>query len=105
VVRPGSPGLDEIDEAATLNQGDMDGKDQPRIDGDDEEAQDEEAAALAKKKQENTHMIDFKNLATGEAFNPEKKFGIIESNSLIYDNVTTSYPLNLPTDYYQKYIN
>jgi len=41
---------------------------------------------------------------TGESFNPEKKFGIIESNSLIYDNVTTSYPLNLPTDYYTKYI-
>jgi len=38
-------------------------------------------------------------------FNPSKKFGIIQDNSLIYDNVTTSYPLNLPTDYYQKYIN
>ena len=24
---------------------------------------------------------------------------------LLYDNITTSYPLNLPTDYYQKYIN
>ena len=35
----------------------------------------------------------------------EKKFGIIESESLLYDNVTTSYPLNLPTDYYQKYIS
>lgn len=42
--------------------------------------------------------------STRETFNPEKKFGIIESNSLIYDNVTTSYPLNLPTDYYMKYI-
>jgi hypothetical protein len=25
-------------------------------------------------------------------------------DSLIYENVTSSYPLNLPTDYYQKYI-
>lgn len=24
---------------------------------------------------------------------------------LLYDNITTSYPLNLPTDYYQKYVN
>lgn len=37
-------------------------------------------------------------------FDPKKKYGVIEGNSLIYDNVTTSYPLNLPTDYYQKYI-
>lgn len=37
-------------------------------------------------------------------FDPKKKFGLIEDDSLLYDNVTTSYPLNLPTDYYQKYI-
>jgi len=37
-------------------------------------------------------------------FDPKKKFGLIEDDSLLYDNVTTSYPVNLPTDYYQKYI-
>lgn len=38
-------------------------------------------------------------------FDPKKKFGVIEDQSLLYENITTSYPLNLPTDYYQKYIN
>ena len=42
--------------------------------------------------------------ANGNLYDPTKKFGIIKDNSLIYDNVTSSYPLNLPTDYYQKYI-
>jgi hypothetical protein len=36
----------------------------------------------------------------GNLYDPAKKFGIIQDNSLIYDNVTSSYPLNLPTDYY-----
>jgi len=61
---------------------------------------DEEAAHLAKKKQEKSPLKDLFRDINGEIFNPEKKFGIIESNSLIYDNVTTSYPLNMPTDYY-----
>ena len=43
--------------------------------------------------------------AKGEFIDPKKKFGIIEDNVWLYDNITTSYPLNLPTDYYQKYIN
>lgn len=37
-------------------------------------------------------------------FDPNKKFGIIQDNSLLYGDITSSYPLNLPTDYYQKYI-
>ena len=37
-------------------------------------------------------------------FDPKKKFGLIEDDSLLYNNVTTSYPVNLPTDYYQRYI-
>jgi len=40
----------------------------------------------------------------GNLFDPQKKFGLIQDNSLIYDNVTSSYPLNLPTDYYLKYV-
>jgi hypothetical protein len=36
-------------------------------------------------------------------FDPAKKFGQIEDgNQLVYDNVTTSYALNLPADYYLK---
>jgi hypothetical protein len=41
---------------------------------------------------------------TGSNYDPSKKFGIIQDNSLIYENVTSSYPLNLPTDYYLKYV-
>lgn len=65
---------------------------------DDDE--DIELEPVVKKEQERDLSGLFIDPKTKEPFNPEKKFGIIESNSLIYDNVTTSYPLNLPTDYY-----
>jgi len=43
--------------------------------------------------------------AEGKPFDPVKKFGSIEDgNQLIYDNITTSYALNLPPDYYLKAI-
>jgi len=29
---------------------------------------------------------------------------MIENEALIYDNVTSSYPVNLPPEYYQRYI-
>lgn len=39
-----------------------------------------------------------------EVFDP-KRFGVIEGQGeLIYDKITSSYNLNLPTDYYQRYI-
>ena len=38
-------------------------------------------------------------------FDPAKKYGMIEDgNQLVYDNLTTSYALNLPPDYYLKTI-
>ena len=41
----------------------------------------------------------------GKPFDPYKKFGSIEDgNQLIYDEITTSYALNLPADYYLKMI-
>ena len=58
---------------------------------------------LGEKKEENPLKQLFRD-ENGE-FDPKKKFGIIEDGALIYDNVTTSYPLNLPTDYYQRYIS
>ena len=73
--------------------------------GDDEEVNEEEQARLAKKRAEEQSTKELFRDADGNLFNPEKKFGMIEPESLIYDNVTTSYPLNLPTDYYQKYIS
>ena len=72
------------------------------MDGDeeDEEQNAEKLAAIAKlKAQEQSNKELFRD-ADGNIFNPEKKFGIIEDNSLIYDNITTAYPVNLPTDYY-----
>lgn len=33
-----------------------------------------------------------------------KKFGVLQENNLVYDEITSSYPLNLPTDYYAKYL-
>jgi hypothetical protein len=74
---------------------------------DDEEKINEEAR---RKEEEKKRLNDspykefYRDPSTGSYYDPAKKFGIIEDNSLLYDNVTTSYPLNLPTDYYQKYI-
>lgn len=47
----------------------------------------------------------FKDPKTGLPYDPAKKFGVIETEgTLLYDNITTAYPLNLPADYYHKYI-
>lgn len=47
----------------------------------------------------------FKDLKTGANYDPSKKFGVIETEgTLLYDDITTSYPLNLPVDYYHKYV-
>jgi hypothetical protein len=40
----------------------------------------------------------------GAPFDPNKKFGVIQEDNLIYDRITSSHPLNLPVDYYAKYI-
>lgn len=40
----------------------------------------------------------------GQPFDPSKKFGVIAEENLIYDRITSSHPLNLPVDYYAKYI-
>lgn len=45
--------------------------------------------------------IQFLSDPTGATFNPGKKFGLIESEeTLIYDNITSSYPVNMPTENY-----
>lgn len=50
-------------------------------------------------------MQQFFLSADQKPFDPCAKFGTIEAESqLIYDNITTAYPLNLPTDYYLKSI-
>lgn len=48
------------------------------------------------------HFIDIKS---GKQYDPDKRFGVIEDGTqLVYDNITTAYELNLPPDYYLKYI-
>jgi len=47
----------------------------------------------------------YKDLKSGMSYDPVKKFGVIETEgTLLYDNITTSYPLNLPVDYYHKFV-
>jgi hypothetical protein len=113
-VRFGSPGVDDLDEAATLARP----MDQTLNDRDDQleagesfmqQANDDdgdmEGDKEADKKQETPLKEFFRDPADGSHFDPNKKFGIIEDDSLLYDNITTSYPLNMPTDHYQKYIS
>jgi hypothetical protein len=41
----------------------------------------------------------------GKPYDPVKKFGVLETeNDLMYDNITTSFGLNLPANYYLKAI-
>jgi len=72
----------------------------------EEDEEDKEALEERKRKEaeEREWMAKYLDPETGEPFNPIKKFGMIENDYLVYDKVTSSYPLNLPTDYYQRYI-
>jgi len=48
----------------------------------------------------------FKDLKTNTSFDPAKKFGVIETEgTLLYDDITTSYPLNLPVEYYHRFVS
>lgn len=72
----------------------------------DDEAQqeiDEEEKEMAEKAADiKQHFIDIK---TGKQFDPDKRFGLIEDGTqLVHDNITTSYEMNLPPDYYLKYV-
>ena len=70
----------------------------------DEEEERELHFISEKEQAEKAHRELFKDPA-GKLFDPAEKFGVLEEDGqLLYDNVTTSYKLNLPTDYYHKYI-
>ena len=55
-----------------------------------------------KKSKEQTELPEFfVQDMEGQQFNPRKKFGNIEDDGyLIYENVTSSYPVNLPVEMY-----
>ena len=91
----------------TLNDRDPNFNPNPAGEMDDEDAAEEERMNAEAKKAKDGNETDYQECfqnTEGKPFNPQKKFGVIEDEYLLYDNVTTSYPLNLPTDYYQKYI-
>lgn len=111
-VRFGSPGADELDEAATMGRpmdNTLNDRDLEAGESFMQAAADEEEAMEMKEEEQKKDVSPLKDFfrdpVDGQPFDPIKKFGLIEDNSLLYDNITTSYPLNLPTDYYQKYIS
>ena len=62
----------------------------------------EEKELEAKQRDIKQHFIDIKS---GKQYDPDKRFGIIQDGTqLVYDNIATSYDLNLPPDYYLKFI-
>ena len=55
--------------------------------------------------EKNVNQKYFKDVQTKKPFDPVKKFGMIEDGTqLVYDNMTTSYQLNLPPEQYLKMI-
>ena len=73
-----------------------------REDEDLQEELEEEKQLAEQAKDIKQHFVDIKS---GKTYDPDKRFGIIQDGSqLVYDNITTSYDLNLPPDYYLKHI-
>jgi hypothetical protein len=70
----------------------------------EEEELDEEYKTEAQKADELKRLL-YKDHKSGAPYDPSKKFGVIDAEgALIYDDITTSYPLNLPAEYYHGYI-
>ncbi len=70
-----------------------------------EEEAEQEDAYISKQEQEEAAKADlFKDPKNNfEKYDPKTKFGVIEGEGqLLYDDITTSYKLNLPVDYYHK---
>ena len=74
------------------------------FDEEEKEAEEQKRLEEEKKKNQTSPNKEFFKDKKGNFFDPNKKFGIIQDDSLLYGDITTSYPLNLPADYYQKYI-
>lgn len=69
----------------------------------DRKFEEDEEAKRREADERNINQKYFIDAATKKPFDPTKKFGVIEDgNQLVYDNLTTSYALNLPPDYYLK---
>ena len=67
----------------------------------DKRAQEEEE----KKQREKSPLKELYRDKNGKLFDPNKKFGQISPDKeLIYDNITSSYEVNLPQEYYRNYV-
>jgi hypothetical protein len=98
-----SPDLDEASNFKGPMDGTINDRDNEFNPNPDNEF-DEPEEAQDKKDKDGFNFMGYKD-PEGKDFDPQKKFGIIEDeNKLLYDNITTSYPANLPTEHYQKYI-
>ena len=96
---------DDFDEIPGVQSLEQLSKSKSRMDRDLEADQEEleEQKQLDQQAQDiKQHFIDIKS---GKQYDPDKRFGVIEDGTqLVYDNITTAYELNLPPDYYLKYI-
>ena len=71
----------------------------------DEEEEVIEIEETDAQKKAREHKELYKNIFTGQYFDPNKVFGTIDpERSLKYDDITTAYPVMLPAEYYYKYI-
>lgn len=113
---------DGLDEAATFRgeqEGGTSSRGNPDFDPnpeatqqaqlDQEQALEEERMREEELKKKQVGSTDFPDLFTdkeGKQFDPQRKFGVIDKDgeTLIYDDVTYSYPVNMPPEFYQKFI-
>ncbi len=76
---------------------------------DEEDKEDLEKLEERKKKQaeEEAYLSWYRNPNEDwDTFNPQRKFGTLDGNDeWVYDNITSSYQLNLPTDHYAKFLS
>jgi len=72
------------------------------MEDEEQEAEDRRLEEEEKKKEAEDPLKKYFRDEKGNMFNPSQKFGMIEPDVLLYDDITSSHPLNLPTDYYHK---
>jgi hypothetical protein len=70
-----------------------------------EEEEEFQTAFINEKIEEERKFKELFKDKSGKQFDPSSKFGVLEGEDrLLYDNITTSYKVNLPADYYHKAI-
>ena len=108
---PSKERLDEGDQGAPrLNRKvliKLEGEDQQNkiLDLEDEEEDRKLQEEEERKQREKSPLKELYRDKNGNLFDPNKKFGQISpEKELIYDNITSSYEVNLPQEYYRNYV-